>query len=542
MGDKGGQERVVCRSEPVRQTMGGFIRLCDSGLVTKPTGALKEAMKNADWGEHPTYKNNAGWFKRLAQALKEDNTLEGLAIGSVDKYGYYKFDPADAEALREALACNTTLKRLDVTTCKMVGFDPMRHESCILAGLKANTVLEELNLRSMDLTDIREKDLGDFLASNTSLKRLTVEGKVFGHWGLSAVAKGMQSNSTLEELSVSAGLFADYCSSVSFQCGHDHDGSIARELGEMLADNSSLRKLDLQGAYVGYSMYNFKDMFDALGRNSTLTELNLGSNGEFSFPSYDDGETIFADFIKANRSIKKLGLRGCGFEEGSILLAFGGSAFKFNNALEELDLSNNTEMRNPGGVALAQVLKGNTSLKRLSLEDCLLGDAALERLIKELKAMGSIEYLELGGNMMSRDVVARALADLISNSKNLKRLGLRGCNFNAEGAEEIAKAWGSNWDMIDLDIVILDTRVQSRFAPQPQQLMLHRILHDVADAVRCKDKLLVFGMGTGVLLGQGRGREGDVEAEDDRHPFLRINYDVLKLVAEAIWSPTTRAS
>ncbi|CAF1063913.1 unnamed protein product, partial [Didymodactylos carnosus] len=146
-----------------------------------------------------------------------------------------------------------------------------------------------------------------------------------------------------------------------------------------------------------------KALAEALKVNSTLTQLDLGSN-QIS----DRGEAL-AEVLKVNSTLTKLNLYSNQItDRGGKALA---EALKVNSTLTQLYLGFN-QISDRGGEALAEALKVNNTLTQLDLERNQISDRGSEVLATALKLNNTLAQLNLSWNQIS-ERGGEALADAL---------------------------------------------------------------------------------------------------------------------------------
>ena len=197
--------------------------------------------------------------------------------------------------------------------------------------------------------------------------------------------------------------------------------SLTEEISEYLADviqnNSDLTDLDL-----GYNMLGPSTVvvLQALKRNCKLKILNLCSNNM-------TGQVAehLANVSKYNSGLKQLCLSDNDLKSSAVVIF---KALKENTEVEGLYLQNNN-MTGKVAEDLAKVIKNNYNLKKLSLENNMLGPSLLF-ILQALKCNSKLEALNLSGNNFSGQV-SEQLANVIKNNSGLNELYLSNCNLKS---------------------------------------------------------------------------------------------------------------
>lgn len=140
------------------------------------------------------------------------------------------------------LASNTSLRefRLGIVSAELFA---------LTEGLKMSTSLEILHLSGSSIGAYGAQKLGEVLASNTSLKELRL-GSCGNGAGLTALAEGLRTNTTLEILKI-VGWITSHAALLNF----DFDIYMIRSgksgieaVEDMLTFNTSLKELHLENS------------------------------------------------------------------------------------------------------------------------------------------------------------------------------------------------------------------------------------------------------------------------------------------------------
>lgn len=341
----------------------------------------------------------------LFRSLQTNNTLEELLM-----HGNRLVDGA-AEALGRALACNTGLKVLDLSTCGIndAGF------RFIASGLEKNSVLEKLEMRdNHDLANTSALVLGRALGSNSSLKTLALSNCDIGAVGAEAVFEGLQNHCcALTKLSISYNNIGD---------------AGAEALGHALAYNTSLRAITMEKC--GIESAGMMAIANGLKKNSTLEELYIGNNPwglVYSSSSASSAEAL-GDALLRNAGLKILGLHSTFRDPRLPAAVFRG--LKYNSALVELKMMHNDLIDTTGSgsrecasEALGEMLACNTHLKVLDLEGCANETVSFRAIFHGLMMNTSLEMLDIRGDMVGiGQEGAWALGEALVKNTSLKKL------------------------------------------------------------------------------------------------------------------------
>jgi Ran GTPase-activating protein (RanGAP) involved in mRNA processing and transport len=324
--------------------------------------------------------------QQLTQELSENCARlrsNHVRLTSLDKFFYYRFcsilcEPANSELtslLTDSLAQNSSLEEL-----MLDGAILFRHNNAAghLQSVKEHLIRNNKNLKHLKLRWCEsEADLLEAVASSSSLKTLEMHVQ-------RAVDVGhlLSSTSSIESLSIqSAGLVSG--------------------LGRGLLSNRSLLRLKLTGRIQDDEM---KALVEGLEQNqhSSLTSLQ----------------------IKVSSTAQAVSLRN--------LLQSP------NCRLQELDLSNSNLRQTEAQVAILEGLAGNTSLKRLVLNQSSLSRSSSLNRDAWLHAFSknrSLQSLELASNFL-RPADVSVLVEALPQSPTLQHLNLE-FNFLSSGASAV---------------------------------------------------------------------------------------------------------
>lgn len=164
------------------------------------------------------------------------------------------------------------------------------------------------------------------------------------------------------------------------------------------------------------------------------------SNGEHVG---DDVAIALADVLRGSSSLRELDLTKCDIS------AAGGRALATSiGGLRKLVLSNNWALKDEGAIALAEALSGKARLKVLDLRACGIGAAGGRALAASLRVL---ERIFLGGNRLMDEGVC-ALAEGLRDNTRLKELDLYDCLVGASGGRALAASLETNATLTKLDL------------------------------------------------------------------------------------------
>ncbi|KAL0226104.1 hypothetical protein P9112_013428 [Eukaryota sp. TZLM1-RC] len=344
---------------------------------------------------------------------------------------------ADLEALLRECHCNQPLNNIDDH------HPPSKDE--ILEDIKSNVnwnglgyevkkgveglvdgSITELNLQFNKITSEGASALARALESNSTLTELYLVSNNITSEGASALARALESNSTLTEL---------------YLVSNNITSEGASALARALESNSTLTEL-----YLGHNNITSEGasaLARALESNSSLTELNLGDNKITA-----EGASALARALESNSTLTELYLGHNKItSEGASALA---RALENNSTLTELYLGHN-KITSEGASALARALENNSTLTELNLGDNKITAEGASALARALENNSTLTELNLGDNKITSEG-ASALARALENNSTLTTLDLGGNNITAEGASALARALESNSTLTELDL------------------------------------------------------------------------------------------
>jgi Ran GTPase-activating protein (RanGAP) involved in mRNA processing and transport len=192
---------------------------------------------------------------------------------------------------------------------------------------------------------------------------------------------------------------------------------------DILKNSASLKKI-----YFG--MIRFEDsvlseLIEALRENRNFQELHLHrADAEVS----DFSSLAFPDMLKTNSTLRVLLLQNCSIMDGTISLI--AESLKQNSSIEVIDLCDNC-IANHGAQALAQALQFNFSIRQLDLSRNKIKFVGAKSLAKMLRKNQSIQRLNLSSNMLSEGTWI--LLKALKTNKSLVSLDIQ---FNEVEKEE----------------------------------------------------------------------------------------------------------
>ena len=296
-----------------------------------------------------------------------------------------------------------------------------------------NLVISNLASRSKSDAQADARIITNYLARNTSLKRLTLEVDVPLDTALVKSVKVVQALKFHPSLEILSSRFL-----------HMREVDV-RVLSE-ISSNTSLKALHV-------STWTFSD--DGMIALSEVLKTNAACKIEslvlgypyLHFGMSDLARMAFVGALASNRTVKvlKIGHKPGG-EHLPVLLnadAFAAlcESLKSNDVIEELEVDHPI----PGNAcaqALAQALASNHSITKLIVPFNHIGDDGCTALAEALKINTALTHVDFGVNCFG-DAGAKALAEMLSFNSTLSFINLTSSNIGEEGAQALGTAWGS---------------------------------------------------------------------------------------------------
>lgn len=316
-------------------------------------------------------------------------------------------DPLDFKAMYEALSADTSVTRFHIEEVKLTD----QAAVALAAALTSNSTLRKLDLNGNDVSDAAMVSLCSGLAppSACHLTRIRLNGGHIRNAGAVAFAAVLRTNTSMIEVDIS----------------NNYIGSVgAPALASAVSSNRTLIKLNLRLNEIdddgGIAFANALALNDC-----ALEELNLGAQMRV------DG---FAGW----------GLLGNQFAEAM------GAALHTNTALKVLKISR-SRIGHAGAKHIAEGLRGNSTLTRLQLSDNPLGPQGNLYIAQALKdcAISILDFTSTYG----RDEGAVFFAEALMHADcTLTSLSLSECNITADGAADLATGLAANTSLKLLDL------------------------------------------------------------------------------------------
>ena len=188
-------------------------------------------------------------------------------------------------------------------------------------------------------------------------------------------------------------------------------------LSKALKDNASVTKINLSKNMIGFTYVDER----------TMLEMKLRNQDKLNDGTFDK---LFYDSL--------------GLEHFNI-------AFKDKDTILQLDLSEN-DIGSENFLILLPIFESNINIKVLDLADCSLDGSSVEALCVILKQNNANLKELMFRNSPLCETGAHAIADLIKGHPTLRRLEIFGCKLGDAGGNAIGAALRANFCIEDLSI------------------------------------------------------------------------------------------
>ena len=443
-----------------------------------------------------------------------DRTAEHFAVRVAEsqsvqalKLKHCNITSAGAVSIFRSLEHNTSLEELDLSGNSQLPAGDSEAVGCAIERmLNVNRTLKVLNLCGCELTNEVASYFSNGLAQNHSVRRVILRSNNTGRTSAMSIFGSLEHNTSLEELDLSG----------NSQLAEGDSEAVGCAIEKMLSVNRTLKVLNLSGcnvtdpivkhiltglmkntSIVTLHMGSPKlsgscavPLFQQMTTHPTLSRVHVG---EVNVPGVGrvkmDGRSLWfvvGDMIPENcveffRALNNSGLKvsklnvrnltaqtaehfSIGLAESQSVLTLklklnsissivvGSIALEHNTSLEELDLSDNSQLAEGDseavGCAIAKMLKINKTLKVLCLTNCGLDTVVATHIFKSLEFNTSLEEFDFSENSQlaegDSEVVGCAIERMLSVNKTLKVLNLNDCRLTNEVASYFANGLAQN--------------------------------------------------------------------------------------------------
>ena len=312
---------------------------------------------------------STGDLAALAESLGQSSAARSLQ--EVDAAGSPLRDEGVAQLARLLTNDQSELRRLSLPFVSMRGDGA----AALATALKANQVLEELELGCNGMGPTAAAELGAAVGGHASLRHLAVAQNPILDAGAAAIGAALQSNRRLARLEL------------AFTGASD--GACAALARALAAEGSALAHLDLCGNAVGAA--GCEALAVGVRASRALRTLLLSAN-----PLGPAGGVALAGALPRG-PLRTLSVAGCKIGAGPC----GRIAHALpESSLAALDLSNNA-IGDVGAWALAWALESCAELKELRLASNEIEDDGAAELRLALAASATLALLDLRGNKIA---------------------------------------------------------------------------------------------------------------------------------------------
>lgn len=384
----------------------------------------------------------------LAKLLSNNHHIQSMDVSRnwITLLGF-KRSTAGIEALVEAAIAHPSLTNLGLSFNK-IGAD---HAKFIARLLRKETQLKRLDLSGNCLTngclDQISSALSNSVRSNKVLTMLDLHQNNFDHRGAAHLAKALRRNSTLRELNLGNNQISDKgaadlaaalppsLTAISLNANNIGDAG-ATSLAVSLAKLQENLPINLQSIDLSSNIIGDIGAI-ALAEASNIAEIKLRGNridddgiiafankfrhnstvsAEFANNRFGIvGISALADMLYVNTTLKRLDISQCWIGDAGVAALT--PALRRNQTLTELDLSIN-QIRSEGAAAIAAIITVNVGLEKLDLNTNSIGDFGMLRLAGPLSINGTLRRINLSANYIG-DTGANALVPGLSRLEKL---------------------------------------------------------------------------------------------------------------------------
>jgi hypothetical protein len=366
-----------------------------------------------------------------------------------------------------------SLQELDLTGCNKTCCNKkhLLEFAAVMAAVTANArTLRELRLCDFrdteDETTLNAKDISALLAVATQLQVLDVEAGVNLGDDARRMLRGEPPFGPLRLRNVSVSFMdREYNEAIFLACLADvasHTWTTGLQIYDAWLDNpvalDAVVDLALARRFTAVSLRHCwlsPASVPALARllgSSALTELVLRSSNYGGPQPFEDVDTAaqLAAALRANSTLQRLELHGISLwgEPGAATILL--CALINHSSVRELSLAGNQVDDNSRAVAVALVsamLRANTPLRLLKLDDCNLRDEGLGPVVDALARNTHLTRLDIGDNNRTKAFMRDRLLPAVRANRSLRELNA----WEMDTEDEEDKEWQQTADAALLD-------------------------------------------------------------------------------------------
>ena len=340
-------------------------------------------------------------------------------------------------------------------------------ESCVEFFRAINhSGMKYSRLRVRSLTDQTAEHFAVGLAFSKSFQVFDLSYNQIGSAGAVSIFRSLERNTSLEELDLSG----------SGQLVEGDSEAVGCAIERMLRVNTRLKVLKLKDCGIYSSVATH--IAAGLEFGTSLEELNLSGNNKVANGNSEAVGCAIERMLRVNTRLKVLYLSCCGLD--TAVATHIAAGLEHNTSLEKLDLSGNNYLAvgdseavggmnlgtrseelmmnasgneladgdsEPVGCAIERMLRVNTSLKALNLNECGLDTAVAIHVAAGL-AQSSLAELNIAGNYSITSDGWMHIFKHLHNNSFLKKLDIS----NSESSSALAEMLSCNKSLIELTI------------------------------------------------------------------------------------------
>jgi len=353
-------------------------------------------------------------MQTITSSLKMINSLKHLDIS----YCTINCSSA-ADNLSTALLCNTRLEHLNLANCLVQNTSIIK----ILKALEQIHSLKYLNLKSnfwhKSVSSTVVKSLASVINSNSSLEYMGFSNCRLLGTEVTCIMQAICGLSHLQHLDLSHNV-------ITYEA--------AVRVASVITNNPSLQHVYMKDCDI--EEYGIETISGTLLLSKNLISLDLSTN----YVTKAAAKAIVGTICNS-ALLEHLNLSHCSlgdFNLCDIILDCFGS---LKCAIKYLDLQSN-QISYYAAMNLASFLDKNCLIEYLNLSKCMLSEQSLLTVLYSVEEIGSLCYLNLGANKVTKGSVP-VLANIIKNNIKLKHLLVPRCDKSGHLVTEIIQYCGT---------------------------------------------------------------------------------------------------
>jgi Ran GTPase-activating protein (RanGAP) involved in mRNA processing and transport len=494
------------------------------------------SMKSLEWGSRGPYPDLGEVFFGISNHPKLNSLLLNVNLTGLS-----------SQALRSCLHANGTLESLSLHLRPSGDTNEENEYSTlepVLLGLACNRGVTHFHIRRSPLSNISCATAWvELLQKNTSIKILELSYCSIGRDDMSAIARGLEGNASLEKLTFRNLQGDSILQGPAWQAMLQRNRSLKEivlsrgftspliPIGEFvcfaggLVQNASLKSLDLDNQCIGNT--SIAALLEALESNDTLESLLLDCS-EIKGPE----GAVAVQNLWRNKTLKHLTLSCNFFEEDGAATGFPTDLSR-NCVFETLDL-HGVGLGSHGCRAVFESLQGNSCLRELDLfENHTSLDVDCATALKDLLGSTTLRVLKICENRVTNEGI-EVLARGLHGNSSLRELDLQCCEIGDEGLLKLGEALveNSTLEILRLSAAFGQDRISQFFQLLPQMEGLKELCLDHCDGMNDAELCVVVVDGlrknTGLqrLTCEGGETTWHDEAPSHIKPLIAFNLDL----------------